>query len=116
MFDTNGFTIQLRQGETGAVGFRFIGYEFQADDRVIFHVRQGNTTFIKNEYTPDENQSIIIYFLHSTTNDMPVGSYTYDIIFVLNPYRDSSGKITDGDQILYPYDPQTLIINNPSGL
>lgn len=118
MFDVDGFTIRMKRGETGAVCFRFIGYNFESDDRVIFKVRQGNSTIYQEEYTPDSDKSIMVYFLHSTTmrDDMPAGSYTYDIIFVLNPYRDEDGYIRDGDQVLYPYDSQTLILEPSSGL
>lgn len=116
MFDVDGYSIRMKRGETGAVKFRFIGYNFAAGDRVIFHVRQGDVTIYKDEYTPDNDKSITVYFLHSTTQNIPAGSYTYDLIFVLGPYRDESGAITDGDQVLYPYDSQSLVIESSAGL
>jgi len=116
MFDVDGFTIRMKRGETGAVYFRLIGYQFESDDRVIFKLRQGNTTYISEEYTPDEDGGITIYFLHSTTEALAATTYNYDIIIVIHPYRDENGKITDGDQVLYPYDSQNLIIEASAGL
>lgn len=116
MFDVDGFTIKMKRGETGAVYFRLIGYTFASEDRIIFKIRQGNTTFVREEYTPDEYGGITVYFLHSTTEPMAASTYNYDIIVVLNPHRDKTGKIADGDQVLYPYDSQNLIIEASAGL
>ena len=53
MFDVDGFTIRMKRGETGAVCFRITGYNFEAEDRVIFKLRQGNQTYMNEIYTPD---------------------------------------------------------------
>lgn len=117
MFDVDGFNIRMRRGETGAVKFRFLGYTFAPEDRVIFHLRQGNVTRFKWVYTPEEDGSITVYFLHGKTEELAAGNYTYDVIIVIHPYYDESGEnITDGDQVLYPYDSQSLVIEGYGGL
>ena len=117
MFDVDGFTIRMRRGETGAVKFRFLGYNFAPEDRVIFHVRQGTVTHLKKICQPDEEGAITVYFLHDKTDKLAAGNYTYDVIVVIHPYYDESGEnITDGDQVLYPYDSQSLVIEGYGGL
>lgn len=116
MFDVDGFTIRMRRGETGAVKIRLLGYNFAPEDRVIFHVRQGTVTYLKKVYTPDADGAITVYFLHGKTDELAAGNYTYDVIVVLHPYYDESGNISDGDQVLYPYDPQSLVIEGYGGL
>jgi len=118
MFDVDGFTIRMKRGETGAVCFRLTGYSFEPEDRVIFKLRQGNQTYMNEIYTPDDNGCFIVYFLHNTTDGLAATTYNYDIIVVIHPYYEDEDqkKIADGDQVLYPYDSQNLIIEASAGL
>ena len=116
MFDVDGFSIRMRRGETGAVKIRFLGWRFAPEDRIIFRVSQGNVTHFKKVCTPDAEGAITIYFLHGKTEELAAGNYTYDVIVVLHPYYDENGNITDGDQVLYPYESQSLVVEGYGGL
>ena len=54
-------------------------------------------------------------FANAETDYLAPGSYTYDVRYVINPYYDSEGKIVDGDQVITPKTPRTVILLSTVG-
>lgn len=126
MFDVNGMTITMTVGDTGAMKIRITGYELQTDDAVLFTVKTGNGSimmdrvFTNKQDVPwdgriESDNSIIVCFHNSDTEGFSAGSYMWDIRVVINAYRNGEGVITDGDQVITPYTPQTLVLQSPIG-
>lgn len=116
MFIVDDMTISMSIGDTGAIRIQTSGYDFDDDDRAIFTIKSGNgTVLMEREYQIDENGGFLVCFYNSNTEQFSAGNYQWDVRFVLEPYRDSDGKIMDGAQILTPYGPQTFTLMNTVG-
>ena len=126
MFDVDGMTITLTVGDTGAVKIRSTGYTFQTDDAVLFTVRTGNgSIMIERVFTNktgvhadgpiEEDNSVIVCFHNADTEGYSAGPYTWDVRYIINAYRNAAGVITDGDQVITPYAPQTLTLRSAVG-
>lgn len=116
MFDLDHMTITMSIGDTGAVYVRGVGYDFSENDRAVFTVRTPNGgLMIEREYQMDENGGFILCFHNADTEGYPAGTYSWDVRYVINPYRDETGAIVDGDQVITPYPPQSLILQRTVG-
>lgn len=121
MFDVDGMTITLTIGDTAAVKIRATGYELDTDDAVLFTIRTGNgSVMMERVYTNktgvradgpiETDNSVIVCFHNADTEGYPAGNYTWDVRYIINAYRNSEGIITDGDQVITPYAPQSFVL------
>ena len=110
MFSVDGTTISLSVGDTGAIEFTSTGYTFASEDRAIFTIRTATGVAVIEEEHELTDGAFTQYFHNSDTDGYAAANYTWDVRYVINPYRDSNGKIVDGDQVITPMTPQTLTL------
>lgn len=115
MFDVNGMTITLTAGDTAAVRMECAGYTFGADDRAIFTLQASGGAIVMEQEHELEDGAFIQEFQNADTENWPAGSYSWDVRYVIGPYRDATGQITNGDQVITPMRPQTLTLIAPVG-
>lgn len=105
--DPNNSAITMHRGDTGAYWVtltRSSGDPFGEDDRAIYTVKSGAEILIEREYALDDdegagNGKFLVAFRNSDTDTWAAGQYQTEIRVAINPIRDSSGKIADGDTI-----------------
>lgn len=125
MFEVDSInrSITMSIGDTGAVSFRGLGYEFQEIDRVLFTLKSSNGTVIMEKACALEDNRFVIYFHNHDTEQLAPGNYTWDLRCVLHPYyerksgeitdqepADEEPKIVDGDQVYTPYTAMNLTL------
>lgn len=116
MFDVDGMHITMTAGDTGAVMMHFSGYEFTANDVVIFTIKSNNgSTMIEREYQPDANGDVLVCFYNSETEGWGAGNYQWDVRIVIQAYRDDKGRVVNGDQVITPYSPQVFTLTSAVG-
>lgn len=101
--------VTMNVGDTGAwfiAGARDDDVPFTADDRAVFTVKDGAGTIkLVREYGLADanlgNGVIHVQLDNNDTDEWPAGSYTYEVRFVVNPYREG-GEITSGDIVDTP--------------
>ena len=110
MFGVNGYTITLSRGDTGAIKFTATtDYTFTADDRALFSIKNAIGEVVKQQAFPiDENNAFTVAFFNSDTDNLPAGSYSWDVRYVIHPYYDAEGHIVDGDQVITPKQPMEM--------
>ena len=106
----------MSRGDTGSVKIGSTGYDFGTDDRALFTLRNGaGVAIMETAYELDSEGAFVIQFRNADTYTLPVGSYNWDVRYILNPYYDSSGRIVDGDQVITPNLPMQLTILDTVG-
>lgn len=116
MFDVNGMSIKMTAGDTGAFVMHVTGYEFGANDYLIFTVKTGSGgVMIERPYQPDANGDILVCFYNSETEGYGAGLYLWDVRIVINAYRNEKNRIISGDQVITPYEPQSFELISPVG-
>lgn len=121
MFIVDGTTISLSCGDTGAVKINAIAtlngnaFTFGANDRALFSVKNSNGEVIMQKASVMDDNSFTVYFQNEDTEGLAAGSYSWDVRYIVNAYFDASGKIVNGDQIITPKNPMTLILLNVVG-
>lgn len=121
MFNVDGMNITLSVGDTGSVKFATSGYTFTANDAILFTVKDAsngivfekvftNKTGISNVDPIESDGTFTVYFHNDDTDSRSAGSYTWDVRFVLGAYFNEAGKLTDGDQVITPVEPQVLTL------
>ncbi len=112
MFEVNTTSgeIRLSRGDTGAVVFRATGYTFAAEDRALFTMKSVDGTVVKQSAYEIEDGAFTVGFANAETDYLTPGTYTYDVRYIINPYYDGEGKIVDGDQVITPKTPRTVIL------
>ena len=117
MFNVEDTVISLSRGDTGAI--KFIAdttYTFAAEDRALFSIKNGNGEVVKESaFELDENKAFVVTFFNADTDNLPPGSYNWDVRYIVNPYYDAEGNIIDGDQVITPEQPMTLNLLNVVG-
>lgn len=110
MFYVEGNVITLSRGDTGAIKFTAdTDHTFDSIDRALFSVKNGVGEVVRQQaYEIDENKAFVVTFQNSDTDNLPAGSFTWDVRYILHPYYDTSGNIVDGDQVITPNQPMTL--------
>lgn len=122
MFSINEHgAITMHQGDTGAfLGkvAREDGEDFGEGDVALYTVRNGSgENLIEREYALDDDEGLgngrfLVVFHNSDTDDperWPVGTYQTEVRIVVNPYRDSAGKVVDGDIVRVPENGQNTL-------
>ena len=109
--------ISLSCGDTGAMKvIAETDYAFSANDRALFSIKNGIGEVVKQSaFEIDENKAFVVNFFNADTDNLPPGSYSWDVRYILNPYYDSSGKIIDGDQVITPNQPMQFQLLNVVG-
>ena len=118
--DANG-AITMHQGDTGAFlgkAVRDDGNPFEDGDVALYTVRNGaGENLIEREYglADDEglgNGRFLVVFHNADTEDperWPAGTYQTEVRIVVNPYRDESGAVIDGDIMRVPENGQNTL-------
>lgn len=113
--------ITMHQGDTGAFigkATRANGEDFQEGDVALFTVRNSaGENLIEREYALDDDDGLgngrfLVEFHNSDTDDpekWPPGTYQTEIRIVVNPYRDASEKVEDGNIIRTPENGQNTL-------
>ena len=111
MFQVEDFTITMSRGDTGSVVVKATGRTFNAEDRALFTVKSQEGTVVKQQaYQIDSAGRFTASFLNAETDYLAPGNYTWDVRYVIHPYYDGDGKIVDGDQVITPKVPMTLVL------
>lgn len=111
--------VTMHCGDTGAykvAATRSSGDDFGENDVALYTVREPNTgeAVIEREYALDDDEGlgngvILIQFHNADTDHLSPGIYSTEIRYVINPYRDSSGKVIDGDIVRTPPEMQSTL-------
>lgn len=121
---TNGYTIEMSKGDTGAIRIRANvtirgsgdPYTFGENDRAVFSIKDGGGSLVKEKVSEIENNTFVVLFRNPDTDNLAPGtSYTWDIRYVINPYYDETGRIIDGDQVVTPRTPRPMNLLNVVG-
>lgn len=111
MFQVEDFTITMSRGDTGSVVIKATGHTFNAEDRAVFTVKSPEGTVVKRgAYSIDGAGRFTVSFLNAETDYLAAGNYTWDVRYVIHPYYDGEGNIVDGDQVITPKMPMTLVL------
>lgn len=117
MFNVDETTkrITMHRGDTGSVRYHLTGYEFQADDRVLWTMKSENGTIVKQGiYTPVDGD-VVVEFANADTDQLSPGQYPYDLRVIANPEYDQGGAIIDGDIVSTPVSPMYVQILSTVG-
>ena len=112
MFNTDGQgNITISRGDTGSITIRVgvKGGSVTADDRAVFTIKKADGAVVKEEYHAFDSGAFDIHFSNNDTESMAVGSYSWDLRFVINPVWQDN-RIVNGDQVITPEAPKTLTI------
>jgi hypothetical protein len=114
MFNVQDRTITISRGDTGAVRFYIDGYAFANNDVAIFTLSTAAgvniMTVVSDNGALADDGMFTVYFRHDDTKDLSEGNYVYDIRIVINPRRNASNDVVNGDQVLTPEDPGTFVV------
>lgn len=110
VFSVVGNKITLSRGDTGGVILAAEGYDFGADDRAVFSIRNSAGTIVMQRVYELENNEFTVTFFNADTDTLMPGSYSWDVRYVIHPYYDESGNIIDGDQVITPNTPMNLTL------
>ena len=116
MFNVENGVITLSIGDTGAIRFnvtaRYRGtetpYTFSERDRAVFSIKNGNGIVVKEKVSEIVDGKFVVTFYNSDTDSLQAGTYSWDTRYIINPFYNSAGKITDGDQVITPELPQNV--------
>lgn len=114
MFKVEGYNITLSRGDTGAMRVTAeatLGGEpftFGADDRALFSIKNGQGEIVKEKIATMIDNSFMVYFLNSDTDNLSPTNYSWDVRYIIHPYYDASGRIIDGDQVITPKEPMNM--------
>ena len=117
MFKVDGTTITLSRGDTGAVRIEAeTDYAFASADRAVFTIKDGAGNVIRERaYEIDNTKGFKVYFYNADTDTKELGTFMWDVRWVINPYYDTAGKIVDGDQVITPNNPMQINLINVVG-
>lgn len=101
--------VEMNVGDTGSWfidGARDDDVPFTADDRAVFTIKNAaDEIVLDREYgLADENLgngTIFVQLDNNDTDDWAPGSYTYEVRYIVDPYR-KNGEITSGDIVDTP--------------
>lgn len=107
--DENTGKVEMNAGDTGSWFIdaeRDDGVPFTSADRAVFTVKDSaKLTVLEREYgLADEglgNGTVLIQLDNNDTDDWPAGVYTYEMRYIVNPYRED-GEIRSGDIVDTP--------------
>lgn len=111
MFNVDETTgqVTMNVGDTGSwfvVGARDDEVAFTAADRAVFTIKNAaGEIVLDREYGLADadlgNGVVFIQLDNNDTDDWSPGSYTYEVRFIVNPYREG-GEITSGNIVDTP--------------
>ena len=104
MFEVQGHTIRISQGDTGVVTFRVEGVTLSEADRAVFTVRGGCAGVLKKVVAPQDG-GFCVPLASGETQAMPPGLYSWDLRIVLEAKVDGQGAVTDGREVITPWLP-----------
>ena len=119
MFNVDGTTITVSRGDTGAVKIiasttrRDTGdpYTFGERDRAVFTIKATNGTLVRERAYQLRNNQFTVVFYNQDTESFEMGSYQWDVRYVINPYYDEempdAGSWTDYDNLDFPVEQGT---------
>ena len=102
--------ITLHGGDTGVMHVNVTGYGFEANDRCLFTVKDRAGTEIMRRVYEIENGGFDVEFSNSDTDDLPAGTYYWDMRFIIGPEYDTQEQIFDGEGVSTPGSPFEMVI------
>lgn len=105
MFTVNGRSIAISRGDTGILTFVFAGAELTDADRAVFTVKRKSGGMICQKVIAPTDGKIYVPFTNDETDDWMPGVYEWDLRIVLDANTDASGKVTDGREVITPWEP-----------
>ena len=102
--------IEMNVGDTGSFQIQAVRDDSEPwteDDVATFTVRNasGTDVIVRNySLVNDElgNGVIAIEFQNSDTDQLPAGSYSWEMRYVINALYDDDGRVVDGDIVRTP--------------
>ena len=116
MFTVEGYNIRLSRGDTGAMKVKATAtlegepFTFGPDDRALFSIKNGQGEIVKEKVAELVNNEFTVYFKNADTDNLAPTNYFWDVRYIIHPYYDASGRIVDGDQVITPNEPMTMIL------
>lgn len=114
MIRTEGFSIIMTAGDTGAVTFHADDFDVLDGDLAVFTVKQYGQVMMERIIEPDWN-GFTVFFLNPDTENWRGGEYRYDLRIVRGAVFDEDGRIVDGMSVMTPMPPSLLRIERAVG-
>lgn len=116
MFSVDGLNITLSRGETGAVTIKSGVTDWAPEDRALLTVKNSaGAVVLKQIHKLDAAGDFVLKFNNSTTDTWPVGVYSYDVRYIVQPSYNGDFDIVDGQEVITPMNPATITIKNTVG-
>lgn len=118
MFEIRGKRIRISRGDTGQVVIAAKGATFTEADRAIVSVKreaEDREALIEKVLTVSPDGTCVFRLENADTQDMEPGAYVWDVRFVLGATLDEAGRVTDGEDVLTPFAPQTFDVMEAVG-
>ena len=116
MIEIEGDDIRIPRGDTGAVTFGVnTTYTFADTDRALFSVKSPSGELLISDTYQIINNEFTVPFRVDTTNKWAIGTYQYDVRFLMSTHWDSDGNITGYDVVDTPKRPRNIQILNTVG-
>lgn len=119
VFDLLTGAINMHAGDTGTATYNISGATLGENDRVLWTMTNQSGVIVKqNALTADANNDVTVNFANADTDELPAGTYRYDMRVVINPqYETVDGEqvIVDGDDVTTLSDPMTVTIKSTIG-
>lgn len=107
--------LEMYGGDTDSVSFKLKGYDFTSADRVLFTVKNKKGQKIIRKLYQVEDNTVVVNFTNSDTEDLPGGEYSWDIRIFFNAQFDESGNLIEENGVKTPGSPYVLQIHNTVG-
>lgn len=109
MFTVNGTDITITRGDTALLTIIAESeHVFSENDRVVFTVKQYGHPILVQTLIPNTDGSVQISFTHEITELLNLGSYQWDVRYVLDAEIDQNGNVVGGREVLTPISPSVL--------
>ena len=107
MFKIENGAITLSRGDTASFTVTATGgYTFAEEDRALFTVKDAMGEVIMERVyklvTALGNGVFLVEFANSDTDQLPPGTYSWDVRYIIGPYYNAAGRIIDGNQVITP--------------
>lgn len=111
MFRVDGLSMLLTRGDTALLTITAESdHVFTAADRAVYTVKRGSEVIKEETLTPDAGGAVQIAFASSETERWAIGTYKWDIRYVIEAETDAAGRVVDGVEVITPMRPATLEI------
>ncbi len=102
MFKMDGRTLVMHRGNTGTLRITLTGYDFAADDRLLFCMRDMNGQKVKQAICEIQDCTAEVAFINTDTDSLAPGLYRWGVTVVTDPEYTTGGDIEDGSGVCTP--------------